>query len=94
MLGLMPFKHNIHLPSKPVYTLGEVWDYIMFLFNKLQNLNLRHLPEGNFKHFQIQIHKEEVCILAKSGEFPSSACLVQHNCSYHLQNSMSNNKIM
>lgn len=37
MLGLMPFKHDIHLPSKPVYTLGEVWDYIMFLFNKLQN---------------------------------------------------------
>lgn len=100
MLGLMPFKHNIPLPSKPVYTLGEVEDYIMFLFIKLQNpeYNLRHLPEGKIKHFQIQIYKEEVCILAKTGEFPiifflngtSSACLVQHNFSYDLQNSMSN----
>lgn len=72
MLGLMPFKHNIPLPSKPVYTLGEVEDYIMFLFIKLQNpeYNLRHLPEGKIKHFQIQIYKEEVCILAKTGEFP------------------------
>lgn len=35
MFGLMLFKYNIFLLLKFVYILGEVEDYIMFLFIKL-----------------------------------------------------------